>query len=303
LVERLRAVGIVQAVAFSLAHRTLVAVAAGEGDAATAIAAEAHDLMQPLGVPLMSAWADVAYAAALLQAGDAARAERVLAPEGESVPALPGDWPVMALELLTRCRLAAGRLADARRAAARAAAVAAATPTPMATAWSRRAAAEVALAAGDAPGAVEHAWAATAAADGARAPIEAAAARVVAGRGLAAAGDSDAAASELEAAAAAFEARGATRRRDAVEQELRRLGRAVHRRTRRGSEGAGLAALTGRELEVAELVVDRRTNPEIAAELFLSLKTVETHLRNIFRKLGVSSRVELARAIERARRS
>jgi DNA-binding NarL/FixJ family response regulator len=51
---------------------------------------------------------------------------------------------------------------------------------------------------------------------------------------------------------------------------------------------------------VARLVVDRRTNPEIAAELFLSQKTVETHLRNIFRKVDVSSRVELARAVERA---
>jgi DNA-binding NarL/FixJ family response regulator len=51
---------------------------------------------------------------------------------------------------------------------------------------------------------------------------------------------------------------------------------------------------------VARLVVDRKTNPQIAAELFLSQKTVETHLRNIFRKVGVSTRVELARVVERA---
>jgi DNA-binding NarL/FixJ family response regulator len=46
--------------------------------------------------------------------------------------------------------------------------------------------------------------------------------------------------------------------------------------------------------------VDRKTNTQIAAELYLSKKTVETHLRNIFRKVDVSSRVELARAVERA---
>ena len=57
-----------------------------------------------------------------------------------------------------------------------------------------------------------------------------------------------------------------------------------------------------RELEIARLVVDRQTNTQIAAALFLSKKTVETHLRNIFGKVGVSSRVELARAVERADR-
>ena len=61
--------------------------------------------------------------------------------------------------------------------------------------------------------------------------------------------------------------------------------------------------MTERELQLARLVVDRKTNPQIASELFLSQKTVETHLRNIFRKVGVSSRVDLARVVESAERT
>jgi DNA-binding NarL/FixJ family response regulator len=49
-------------------------------------------------------------------------------------------------------------------------------------------------------------------------------------------------------------------------------------------------------------VTDRKTNQQIADELFLTVKTIETHLRNIFRKLDVSSRVEVARLLEPERR-
>ena len=65
---------------------------------------------------------------------------------------------------------------------------------------------------------------------------------------------------------------------------------------------SGIASLSTREREVAELVHDRKTNKLIAADLFLSEKTIESHLRNIFFKLEVSSRVEVARAVEREHR-
>ena len=126
----------------------------------------------------------------------------------------------------------------------------------------------------------------------------------LAGRPLAfaSAGERERAALELEQAATSFDACGALRYRDSAEHELRKLGRRTQRTPRGRSDGIGLESLTERELQVARLVVDRRTNPEIAAELFLSLKTVETHMRNIFGKLGVSSRIEVARAVESASR-
>ena len=61
---------------------------------------------------------------------------------------------------------------------------------------------------------------------------------------------------------------------------------------RLGMEGA---ELTAREAEVLELLQDDRTNSEIADQLSIGIETVRTHARNVYRKLGVPSRRELAR--------
>ena len=53
-------------------------------------------------------------------------------------------------------------------------------------------------------------------------------------------------------------------------------------------------ALTPQELQVATLVAGGATNKEVAGTMFLSPKTIESHLSRIYRKLGVTSRTQLA---------
>jgi DNA-binding NarL/FixJ family response regulator len=66
---------------------------------------------------------------------------------------------------------------------------------------------------------------------------------------------------------------------------------AGHRLTRRSVQPAGL---TRREVEVLMLLARGRSNPEIAAELTISRKTVSTHLEHIYLKLEVTTRTEAA---------
>jgi DNA-binding CsgD family transcriptional regulator len=81
-----------------------------------------------------------------------------------------------------------------------------------------------------------------------------------------------------------------------VRRRLRRLG--IRRRIQPPQAPAtGWAALTRAELEVARLVTQGKTNREIADHLFVSPHTVDSHLRNIFAKVGVRSRVQLASAM------
>jgi DNA-binding NarL/FixJ family response regulator len=80
--------------------------------------------------------------------------------------------------------------------------------------------------------------------------------------------------------AAAFAARAA--------RELRAIGQRARART-----PAKVDELTPQELQIAQLVATGVTNKEAAAELFLSPRTVDAHLRSIFGKLGITSRHQL----------
>ncbi len=302
-VEGARLSGHDQTLALNLLNRSLTALAAGDLGLAVSTGRESYELTAPMDQSLITGGSGVAFAAALLEAGDAEGAVEAIVSRsgGEEVALMPGSFKVKWLELLTRCWLALGRPVDAERSAARAEAHAAAFGLGMATAMALRARAAVALDAGDPITAAAIARASADAGDGAGVVVEAALSRTLAGRALAEAGDHEQAVAELAKAAAAFESCGSERYRAEVGRELRKLGRPMHRRTRPGKAGAvGIESLTGRELQIARLVVDRLTNAEIAAELFLSPKTIETHIHNMFNKLGVSSRVELARAVERA---
>jgi DNA-binding NarL/FixJ family response regulator len=172
---------------------------------------------------------------------------------------------------------------------------------PLASAVAQRARAGVLLAGRDVGAAGELALASAAGADAAGAPVEAARSRVLAGKALAAAGERDRGVALLRRAEHDLDERGALRDRGEARRQLRQLGARAEPRGPSGAGGGDLDSLSRREHEVATLVTARKTNKEVAAELFLSEKTVESHLRNIFAKLGASSRVDVARAVERSR--
>ena len=113
--------------------------------------------------------------------------------------------------------------------------------------------------------------------------------------------------------ARAFLALGTTRRRmlqkqparDAIEQAVRGFDELGARRWAERAQ-AELGRISGRtrqegltaaERRVAALAAQGQTNREVAAALFLSERTVESHLTNIYAKLGIRSRTELARVL------
>jgi ATP/maltotriose-dependent transcriptional regulator MalT len=94
----------------------------------------------------------------------------------------------------------------------------------------------------------------------------------------------------LRRAADLFRQVGAPPWEERAEAELRATGETARKR-----DPSTLDQLTPQELQIAGLVADGMTNREIAAQLYLSPRTIDYHLRKVFSKLGIASRIELVR--------
>jgi DNA-binding CsgD family transcriptional regulator len=100
---------------------------------------------------------------------------------------------------------------------------------------------------------------------------------------------------QLRAAHEMLDAIGMEAFAERARRELRATGETIRKRTVQAP-----STLTPQEAYIARLARDGRSNPEIGAQLFLSVRTVEWHLRKVFTKLGISSRGELHEALPTA---
>jgi DNA-binding CsgD family transcriptional regulator len=272
----------------------------GDIDRALLSAREAVACAQRTAEPFFAAMSRIQLAGALLAGGDASTARTELAAmDVEARRRLLDLGAAHGWVLLAEAHLALGELDAAEDATVRAHTRAEAAPLPQQTAAVRYARARVTLARDEAPAAVTAARDAVCRFDRAGNPLFSARARAITGTALAAAGEREGALSELRQAESVLTACGAIREADAAVRELRRLGHRVFRRAQPPAHGTGLAGLSSREREVAERVASGNTNREVAAALFLSEKTIGSHLARIYDKLGVHSRAALAAIVAR----
>jgi ATP/maltotriose-dependent transcriptional regulator MalT len=284
------------------AHTAYAWAALRMGELGDAIAAgeEVERVMQSLATPPMTAGM-CALAEARVEAGSPERGRDGLLAAYHG-PELSGMEPIFkpwAYELLTRAELAHGDVEAAAGWAERARDAAAILGLGRDLSWALTASALVALARGEPGEAAAHAREAARLGDESSSPIHAGRARIVLGEALAANDDRDAARGALEEAHRELGGCGAARYKDEAEGLLRQMGERVRRRGGPHRAGRGVEALTERERDVTKLVAERLTNREIAERLYLSEKTVERHMSRIFQKLGVESRVDVARKFER----
>lgn len=201
-----------------------------------------------------------------------------------------GRETLLALPLLAQLvevQLAQADLAGARATAEALSTIAGTSGRDRVAGEAELATGSVAVASGDIGHAVEHLDRAIELFTRDHMPQKAARAHLALARGLAS-GEPDRAVEEARQALGAFERLGATRDADAAASFLREMGVA-------GRTGPKLIGeLSKREIEVLRLLGYGLTNAEIAARLYISTKTVATHVGNVFAKLQLRNRAEAA---------
>jgi DNA-binding CsgD family transcriptional regulator len=288
--EVARLFGTGQELVMAMTQQCLVASWSGDDAVALRLGREAKASSAGT-VEWWGAMAQYAHALALINAGQTAEGaeEMTAACDGFRRPKLDPAALMSCCELMARVEATAGRIDEAARWADRADKLS--HPKVKASnAFARLTRAHAARQTDPANAAALAHEAAEIFAD-AELRLDSGRARLAAGAIYVEAGDRDAARAELRTAAEIFAACGARALRAQTIREQRRLGVRVPAAT---SRGTGTYGLSGRESEVAALVAEGYTNHQIAEKLFISDRTVETHLSRIFTKLGVTSRVGVA---------
>ncbi|MFI7081751.1 ATP-binding protein [Micromonospora sp. NPDC049903] len=224
----------------------------------------------------------------------AGRPESCLEIVADPAPWQPGPPIAVPRDVVHAIALArSGDTTGAHRYAARAVALAAAAGLAYEQGWAGYAQAYVATAAHRHDEAAALADAAATRLAAARAPVEEALARHLTGIASARDGRSAAARDAFRQAQEGYESCGARWLSSVLARHAAAIGSRPKRDPRPATTGSA-TTLSAREREIAELVRAGLTNQEIASRLFLSRRTVESHLARIFGKLGVRSRTELA---------
>ena len=275
--------GVTHAEAAVLAAAALVSAVAGQVVEARTAAERAIELMSPAGYDVIVRSAERALGLLELSLGNPSAAhatlQALIARSGVGHPSAAAAAPDNIEALLEL-----GRIAEAEGVLAEFAAHVGRTRFPRAKAALRRCEALIYAARGELAAAAAHAEETIAAFGEELEPFERGRALLVLGQIRRRTRQRRAAREALEEACALFEACTARLWADRARAELSRIGGRVGSRDE----------LTPSERRVAQLVAEGRTNREVAAELFVTVHTVEKALTHTYRKLGLRSRSELA---------
>jgi DNA-binding CsgD family transcriptional regulator len=280
----------------ALEAQAWVLMLVGKVEVARTVGTEALRL-DPQGARYFAAGIRRLVALALLELGDAAAGLDELVAVGTPDKSVvePGTKCLL-FEALTRAELAQGRHEAAWRWARQAEGAAARLCVPESTGLACGARARVLVALGRPEEAITLLRNGVGHLERAGAGVRAARTRIVLADALGAVNRVDEAVGELVSAERGLQGCGLWHAH--AHQRLR----SYRRRRSSRQRGSGPVSLSQRESEIADLVCGGHSNREIAASLYISEKTVESHLSRIFAKLGVSSRVAVA-AVMRGRSS